>query len=308
MRTITIIVLTALSLSSCFTGIESTPRITESDVKRSATAQLPADDSSLAEIKPQHLQDWQPGKAFYVTNPKIGLALTLSPAGSTLHEADTLHYRSVTEVTSIMGRPVAQILFDGPRGITAIYRADVSVDRLSSLDGVNIPFTVELSVPQTARRLMKGHEYWITTSEWLDTRRQPRRGRKFVPVRVIDVVEGDDTYPVCLMLEDYTRQPADTFAIMMSVGDGIASSRRFQTMFALTDPHTRYPAITDATWAHIINGRVAEGMTHEEVRLSVGRPVNIDRRPGYGSLREIWTYENGTFLVFEDGLLKNLSL
>lgn len=46
-------------------------------------------------------------------------------------------------------------------------------------------------------------------------------------------------------------------------------------------------------------------MTRDEARLALGAPANIDRRPGYSFMREIWTYENGIFLIFEDGLLKS---
>lgn len=53
------------------------------------------------------------------------------------------------------------------------------------------------------------------------------------------------------------------------------------------------------------NGTVTEDMTRDECRLSLGAPDNIDRRAGYSVLREVWSYENGRYLIFEDGLLRS---
>lgn len=294
----------AAMLTSCFTGIESTPRITADEVRRNTQRQGAA-DNYLADIRPESVDTWKPGKSFYVTDPRIGLAVNVSPAGAALQAGDTLRFRSAADVVSIMGTPVAEVTLDGPRGITATYRSDASLEALSKIGCLTIPFTVELSMVDSARERLTGNEYWVTTSEWLDMQRRPRRGRKFVKVRVADVERGDDVYPACLTLVDYTRQPADTFALLMALGNEIpTSSRRFANMMSLDDPHKRYPQVSDAMWELIRNGRVGEGMTRLEVRLSLGEPRDVQRRAGYSAVGEIWSYENGVYLIFEDGLLK----
>jgi hypothetical protein len=58
-------------------------------------------------------------------------------------------------------------------------------------------------------------------------------------------------------------------------------------------------------WDNIIHGRVALDMTRSECRLSLGAPKTVDTRPGYSGVRELWVYENGAYLVFEDGLLRD---
>ena len=65
-------------MTSCFTGIESTPKITASDVKKQ-NIPVKEEDSFLSEIKPQPFSEWEKGKRFYVSDDKFSL-LTLPPA------------------------------------------------------------------------------------------------------------------------------------------------------------------------------------------------------------------------------------
>ena len=82
------------------------------------------------------------------------------------------------------------------------------------------------------------------------------------------------------------------------------SPRTFPTLFSFDDPRKKYPDISPENWERIINGRVEAGMTREECRLALGSPKEVDRAANNSYLREIWLYENGIYLVFEDGLLK----
>lgn len=288
--------------TACFTGIESTPKITAGEVKRTTPAPT-AENAFLNDVTNQNIDSWQPGKRFFVTDNKIAVALSVNPPGERLVAGDTLRFSSISDYEGILGTPIAELTFTTSRGLTATFRADRSTNELRKLQGIKIPFTVEESVVEEIGRRTIGHDYWITTSDWLDTAMQPRRGRKFVKVRVVDVKPGNETYPALLKLVDNGHQPADTFAMLITVGTGIASSQPFGSVFSFTDPHLRYPAVSDVMWKDICHGRVREGMTREEVRLSMGRPLNINRRPGYSSLHEIWTYEYGRTLIFEDGLL-----
>lgn len=296
-------ILTAATVGSCFTGIESTPKITSADVKN---AKLSGNDEDgyLDSAASENISVWRPGKEFIVADSRIGLAMALSPVGTRLEPGDTLRFARVDDVTSIMGKPVAEFVFAGPGGSTAVYNAEASVAELQRMDGVRVPFTVELSRVQAVRNKMSGKEYYTLTSDWNDMNRKPRRGRKFVRVKAIDVQPGNESYPVYVTL----TQATDTFTMMMSLGNGLADARRFSTLLSINDPRGRYPAISDANWVLIQNGRVAEGMTRNEVRLSLGKPDNVERRPGYSVLQEIWTYADGRFLLFEDGLLKNSRL
>lgn len=314
-------VITAVTVASCFTGIESTPKITGADVKRDRIASNP-DVSYLDAAVAEKIGDWKPGKAFVVTDSRISLAMAVSGeeregergeeregergkrGEGFLTAGDTIYFAGARDVNSMLGKPVAEIRFTGRDGVEAVFNAEASMGELGEMDGVKIPFTVELSRVEKVRNMVTGKKYFILTSDWNDMNRQPRRGRRYVEVETVDVQPGNDTYPVCLTLVQQT----DTFTVMLSLGNGIADTRKFSTLFSTRNPRVLYPKISDANWALIQNGRVAEGMTREEVRMSVGNPKNVERRPGYSVLSEIWTYPNGSFMIFEDGLLKSFRL
>ena len=91
----------------------------------------------------------------------------------------------------------------------------------------------------------------------------------------------------------------------MSVSDKSKSGRNFSMLFSLSDPRLRYPEITDEVWANIQNGRVAKFMTRDECRIALGSPKSIQRRNIITVLQEMWTYENGVYLLFDDGILQS---
>ncbi len=296
-------VFTAVAVAGCFTGIESTPKITGTDVRRDRMAPNP-DAGYLDSAVPESISDWKPGKAFVVTDSRISLAMAVGGARGELEAGDTIYFSGVRDVNSMLGKPVAEIRFTGRDGLEAVFNAEASIGELSEMEGVKIPFTVELSRVEAVRKRMTGGKYYILTSDWNDMNRQPRRGRKYVEVTAVDVQPGNDTYPVCVIL----AQQTDMFTVMLSLGNGIADTRKFPTVFSTKNPRSSYPEISDANWTLIQNGKVAEGMTRGEVRMAIGSPKNVDRRPGYSVLSEVWTYPDGSFMIFEDGLLKRFRL
>jgi hypothetical protein len=44
-------------------------------------------------------------------------------------------------------------------------------------------------------------------------------------------------------------------------------------------------------------------MTSSECRLALGAPNDYTRVPTTGGMVERWTYDNGVYLMFEDGVL-----
>ncbi len=71
----------------------------------------------------------------------------------------------------------------------------------------------------------------------------------------------------------------------------------------MTDPRLNYPQISDNVWNDIVNSRLSKGMTKTEATLALGTPRNIDRGYNHTATYERWTYPDGVFLIFEDGLL-----
>lgn len=294
--------LTVLLMTGCFTGIESTPKITANDVKKERAVQTP-EDSYLNNITYESLEAWQPGKLFYITDDKI--SLTLEPSATPAPKAgEYIAFDSYRPVTSLTGSIDTEIIFHKENGQEVVYKASASPDELQQRKRVEIPFTIETSVVDATKEVLAGKTFYIKTPIWYTATGDARNGLKFIPVTIEEITPGNMVYPVKLKFSVDSPYD-DTAYVYMSVGDSSRSTRNFAALFSLTDPHLRYPAITDETWDRIIHGRVAPYMTREECRLSLGAPSSIDRRAAISSLQELWTYENGVYLIFDDGLLQS---
>ncbi len=294
-----IAVFALLPLTGCFTGIESTPKITASDVRRE-NALPTTEDGFLAKVTPSPFKEWTAGKRFHVTDDKVSLIFgpTLKPG--TKLAGKTITYDSATTSADFTGREVTDLTFVTPDGQRPVYRInrDISTDSASP----DVPFTIQKSIIEDARNLLQGKRLYIMTSQWRDSLDRITGGRKFVPVTITDIGYGTANYPIRVTFtDDGSGKEAMLF---LSTGDDTKSSRRFAAQFSLDNPRKRYPAITDETWALIIDGKLRQGMTRDECRLSLGAPNDVDRAAGYNAMHEVWSYENGIYLIFEDGLLK----
>lgn len=296
-----VVLLTSAMLTSCFTGIESTPKITASDVRRENIKETP-EQQFTADISGEPLREWKSGKRFYVTDNRLASLLGPGADQSGNLRGNMITYQSYRPEISITGDTVTAISFSDSRGNLLRYRSDASPTDLLARNSVEIPFTIEESVADEVRRRMKGNTYYVLTAMWYDGADQSMTGLKYVPVKVEEVTWGNTVYPIKLIL---STADGYLFRLFMSVGANMRAPRGFASIFSFTDPKLRYPTITDANWSNIIHGRVAEGMTRDECRLALGAPARISRRNDRSYLYEMWHYENGVYLVFQDGLLNN---
>lgn len=300
-----------LALQGCFTGIESTPQISEGDLHRERVSERP-EDRYLADIAPQPPSQWERGKTWTVTDPRSERIFGTDLAGL------TIAFESFEPATSIVGRTETIVRFASPKGPVA-YRTDIAPDSLARMTVLDIPYAVETTTVEAVRSRMAGQTYYVNTSLWNNMSGSSIRGLRFIPVEVVCVEAGEGIYPLRLTLA-YTpvagiaatpgaTKAGDTarryFTLPMASpgGTGGGTTRDFADLFLLSDPRKRYPRISDTVWNNIIAGRVADGMTRDECRLAVGTPAEIDRQAGYSSIREIWTYPDGIRLVFIDGIL-----
>lgn len=291
----------AVALGSCFTGIESTPKITAGDVKRENIVQRP-EDTYLSDIKPEPFSEWKQGKRFYVSDNKFEILLQPSDKPFPQYQGTEISFLKADETTDITGNRVAELTFVDNLGRHLVYRASQSLETLKENGSLSIPFLVEMSVVDAVKERLEGKSFYVITSSWYDENTQSRRGRKFVPVKVVDVKPGNAFYSVVLEMSDEHGKP---FRLLVSAGDDLKTLRSFGNIFSFKDPRQSYPQITNDIWELIVNGKVKSGMTREECRLSLGSPANVDKSAGYSSLREIWSYENGAYLIFIDGLLQS---
>lgn len=288
-----------LALTGCFTGVESTPKITGSDVKKEHVVTT-QEDLYLKDVSDEPLSAWGSGKKFIVTDDKISLIFGATASSQAL-AGKHITYSGASETTGITGEKVTDLSFIAPDGATMVYRINQPMDEIMEKSSLSIPFTIQESVVNKADSLLRGKKFYILTRSWRDDDDNSMSGRQFVPVTITDVSAGNAVYPLKVSFTDDKGVSARVF---MMPGATKGTPRTFPTLFSFTDPYKKYSHIAPDIWDHIIKGQVTIGMTREECRLSIGAPKEIDRAANNSYLREVWLYENGIYLVYEDGILK----
>lgn len=293
----------AALFSSCFTGIESTPRISSGDVRKRDAANATPEQLFLSDVRPEKPTEWKRGKRFYVTDDKISIIFSPGKADTDSLSGHDLVFEKFEDIPSVTGENSLQVVFTVP-GREGEYRYQTGVvrDQLPQRDRLEIPFAVERSIIESVNDAMTGKTYFISTPKWFNaTDDKAFVGKRHIPVEIVKVLPGTYIYP----LKVYFRSSA--FAgehwIPMTVGADRAATRNFSTVFNFEDPRKRYPQISDETWALIINSKVTEGMTRDECRLALGAPNSYRTIPVVNAIVEQWSYDDGIYLIFEDGLL-----
>ncbi len=293
------LLLTALPLfllSSCFTGVEGTKRVelTQRDIQQIRTI---AEDRIMDSLPSRRPTQWERGRAFVVLDDRVVMIFdsrTLPPQPMSLHlGGKTLHYDRITTGTAADGRQQTQIIFrDSDREY--IYIAS------DTTDNFHLPMMVDRCVVQTVDRRLRGKEIWLRTP----LRNTPEGvsviGRKYIPVIVDSVVSGRGAFPLHIY---FTDSVAGSVYVPISFGKSRLENRSFSSQFSLSDPRRNHPGIDDDVWALIQSGKVREGMTKNECRLALGAPSDISSGHNNAMLYDLWQYPEGTWLIFEDGLL-----
>lgn len=290
-----------LLLQGCFfTGVESTPRITASDVKR-AEVPLTREDTFLAHVADEPLREWRPGKPFAVTDPRVTRVFGLDESEGSALAGHTIRFVKAVESPGVTGSGVTDLLFAAPDGRPLTYRVNRPLESLMRSDGPAVPFTVQRDMAVRVDSMLRGRRLYTLTGLWRDDDDTPRRGLKFIPVTIDSVSVGNSLFPLKVA---FTADSGLTGRLFIYPGATDSAPRTFASVFSFTDPWLRYPAVNPDHRDAISRGYVSEGMTALECRLALGAPKEINRGAGQSYLRETWSYEDGHYLLFEDGLLK----
>ena len=297
-----IILLTALT--SCFTGVESTKKITQDDVNR-VVPNGNEDENLAIEIRIDTFPNWEKGKSFYVTDNNI--KYIFSPSSQYL--TDTLQlagkiltFDSYYISIAVDNRAVVNVNFQyGGKAFT--YPTNKTMNDLETSKDyrLEVPFLVDMDEVEQFKEKLYGMELYVKTPIWYDRNGEMTDGRKYVKVEITNVYPGNKVYPYLVEFNDGNK----TAYLFMSYRDNYLH-RGFNDLFSYTNPKDRYPLISDENWQLIINGQIALNMTKEECRLSIGAPDHIERIPTYSGIREYWYYTTGAYLIFdEEGFLSN---
>lgn len=294
----------ALAMAGCFTGVESTPKITYSDVKRAnAGTHTSAEQAFLSEVAPQPPAQWQPGKKFYVADPKASIVFS-SQADMSGIAGQEVALHAIRPVTSVTGEEVTEIEFVTPSGESLFYRDNLPYADVADRKQLEVPFTIEMSIVDDVRKQIDGKKYFIVTPHWYSADgSQAVNGLRYVQAEVVGVAPGNAIYPVRVVFHPLDGQPDELYSLYMTVGNSRTSTRNFFTLFTFKNPRDQYPRMDDETWDLITHSRVKLGMTRDECRLALGAPQTVGQRPTTAGMVEYWSYSDGVYLLFEEGYL-----
>lgn len=299
--------LCSLCVSSCFTGVESTPKIGKSELKHQNADNVTPEQKFLADIAAPTFGQWTAGKELVVTDSKIGMIFAPSAYSMDFKPGDVLLFVDSQEVNSPVGKAV-DLTFNKKGDVAPlIYRINSSLEELNGRSEVEIPFTVDPIIAEEVNNRLRDRQLYIITPRWYDSNGNIATRVKYVPVTILEAIPGNQDFPVKVIFSPkYKSLPEDAvYSVFMTVGTGNRAPRNFDTLFSLNDPRKNYSHITDENWEAIIENRVRQGMTREEARLALGSPNDVDRVHDYSSVYEKWTYDGGVYLIFNDGILES---
>ncbi len=295
------LLLVGMGLTSCFTGIESTKKITLSREERKQTAPT-AEESFLSDIHGEPHTQWRAGKPFYVADERASVmidAVNIPSGNYSLVAGDTLQFRDARAVRTPDGRTRTTIIFN--RGDDEFrYMARETPTDVTTVMSDAIPGLIDPDMIEAVRARMLGERFWTMSAMWLDDADSRMQGRKYAPVLVTAINPGTMVFPVRV---SFTDDEGNRGSYLMNFGSAGTDSRGFQNLFSLTDPRRNYPSFTDEVWSNICNERVVVGMTKEECRVAKGNPSDVYAGHDYSKSMLVWVYPDATTLYFEDDIL-----
>lgn len=298
---IVISALASVVLASCFTGIESTPRISSGDVRKHDAATLTAEQQFLSEIKPAIPSEWATGKRFYITDDKISIIFLPGETSTDSLTGHDLVFERFEFNQSVTGEDNVRAVFHlDDNAAELVYPLDVTPKDFKERKRLEVPFTVERSVVEAVDSAMIGQTYYISTPKWYKASDDKAvKGLRHIPVKIDRVDAGTYIYP----LRVYFTCEGEGYWIPMTIGTDRSATKNFAAVFNFDNPRVKYPLIKDETWDLIVHSRVAEGMTRDECRLALGAPNSYRTIPTINAIVEQWSYDDGMYLMFEDGIL-----
>lgn len=301
-----VFILLVVTVSSCFTGIENTKKITNKDVEK-VTQEKGLEtltETSYNKIEVDSFPNWNSGKQFIVVDNNVKRLFSVSPDYDidTINlSGKTLEYLGYSEGNILDNEPKINLKFtDGTNKFTYPTRKTFDEIKRQKLM-LQVPFMIEIDLINKYQRLLSGKSFFIRTPIWYNEKGEMIPGKKFIKVTINNIYPGDKVFPLKI---SFTTEYNDKAYLFMSTKQSSVQNRLFDNLFSESDLRLNYPLISETNWNHIINGTVTLDMTKAECQLSLGTPNTIQERPTNDGLQEYWFYSDGMYLVFFDGLLK----
>ena len=299
--TYTLLLLT-VTLASCYTATESTPRIKVDQEVYQPTIEELVIDNNFAH---KGCHTWVEGKAFYSIEDK--LSPMLRPEGNATIADNglknkTFIYKGYREENIFGDKAVVYLLFECDNNTYSYYTGKSIEEIENSNYRPLIPSLVDMDDVAMARSLFVGKKLYILTNHWYNMQGEAIQGRHHIAVDITTVEPGSNVLPLAVHFIDdrgieamvYITTKSSTHTQMLS----------FDRLFSYKDPRNEHPEITDEIWSAITESRIVKGMTKNECRLSIGLPAEVNKIATYNGIKEQWLYNSGAYLFFSDGVLE----
>lgn len=303
-------ILLGTALSACFTGIESTPRIDESQVLVHQAAHQTPEQRLMDSLFLEQPSQWAVGKKFLIARDRVSLIFTPASDNTDKLGGHTMTYQGIKSTGSLTRDDAVELCFTSDDGRRLFYRPiNMDRERFDSLSSLEIPYAIDLATVQRCDKLLRGREVYIRTPHWYSLGdSEPINGLRHIRVRIDSLVPGNENFPVAVCFTTTDDQSSAQAAKLLMSTRKYNATRTFDELFAFDNPRKRFPEIKDSTWNMIVRSRVEKGMTRDECRLALGQPGIVERIPTRGGMAERWSYPEGIYLFFEDGFLSDFRL
>lgn len=298
---IPLLIIVSLLVTGCFTGIESTKKITLSREDKRQTAPTP-EETYLADILPSPHSAWQVGKEFYVADSRASVmidAFRIVSGKHGLERGDVLSFREARDVRTPDGTTRTTIVFGRGNDEFRYMARETAKDETVVMSDA-IPGLIDLEMVKEVGEKLVGDNLWTMSQIWLDDSGERKDMLKYYPVTIDSVVPGTMVFPLKVYFNSADSSRGN---YLLNFGNSGKDSRGFANMFSLTDPRLKHPGITDEVWEHIRRAEVAPGMTKMECRLAKGNPSDVYDGHDYSKSLLLWVYPDATTLYFEDDIL-----
>lgn len=270
----------------------------------------------LEAIQEPSPQTWFRGMPFLYVSDRMDLSLVPEAPDvmrDTLPSYGSIwHYDSMVSEEDWMGRQLMQLRFLAPDG--RAFRYSTGKLLASGMDSNYQPAIASLypqQIVQSVDSLLRARTLYILLSDDRvffadDTLAEHSSHLKFVPVTVDSVCLGREVAPLCVHFS--SNNQSGHFYASLPNSRQEATSTVITRFLSSVDPYASHSDITAEVWQLIQRSQIQVDMTAEEVRLSWGRPSQVERVPSRTGMIEIWYYSNNRVLQIWDGRLNKIGI
>ena len=267
----------------------------------------------LSGIEDQSPVNWEKGKKFVYMDEQ--LHILIQPEEAMEHDkkhdyrGSVWYYDAMVLEENWLGMQELSLRFLSSEGEKYRFDTGRSSEVLSDTAyRATLPGFYSLEIIERLDSILRGRQLYLLVNDAspielfpADSTRNATQ-EKFMPVTIDSVSYGKEMAP----LRVYYSHSRGSASVMTALPHSkeATSVMSLERLFAFENPRQKYPNITSEVWHKICLSEVVFDMTAEEVRLSVGRPMQVERMNTHGGVLEVWVYRSGLAVQLLDGRVR----